>query len=191
MITQGYDTVSTSGIVSQNLSCILKFVESYKPKIVAVTKYYDKSRIEEAYMAGLRNFAESRALEAAEKINKLDDEIRSNSAYHFIGHLQTNKVKTVVGTFDYIQSVDSLKVAKEIARCASGKGIVQKILIQVNNADEESKFGIAPLHLDNLIEEISKSESLKLEGLMNIAPLLDSESELRKLFSQIDRKSVV
>lgn len=177
--------MSASSIVSQNLNRILKIIDCYEPKIVAVTKYYDKTRIEEAYSAGLRDFGESRALEAAEKINKLDDEIRSNSAYHFIGHLQTNKVKTVVGTFTYIHSVDSLKVAKEIAKCAAQKGIVQKILIQVNNADEESKFGIAPSQLDNLIKEISKIDSLELTGLMNIAPILDDEKELRRLFSQM------
>ena len=171
--------------VSKNLDCILKIVDGRDVRIVAVTKYYDSSKIEEAYKAGLRDFAESRALEAVEKINKLDDEIKSNSTYHFIGHLQTNKVKHVVGNFDYIQSVDSLKVAQEIAKHAAEKNIVQKILIQVNNANEESKFGIALSQLDKLIEQIDSMNSLKLEGLMNIAPIYADEKELRRLFSQI------
>lgn len=171
--------------VSKNLDCILKIVDGRDVRIVAVTKYYDSSKIEEAYKAGLRDFAESRALEAVEKINKLDDEIKSNSTYHFIGHLQTNKVKHVVGNFDYIQSVDSLRVAQEIAKHAAEKNIVQKILIQVNNANEESKFGIALSQLDELIEQIGSMNSLKLEGLMNIAPIYADEKELRRLFSQM------
>ena len=171
--------------VSKNLDCILKIVDGRDVRIVAVTKYYDSSKIEEAYKAGLRDFAESRALEAVEKINKLDDEIKSNSTYHFIGHLQTNKVKHVVGNFDYIQSVDSLKVAQEIAKHAAEKNIVQKILIQVNNANEESKFGIALSQLDELVEQIDSMNSLKLEGLMNIAPIYADEKELRRLFSQM------
>ena len=174
-----YDTIQ------KNYNRILKIVDRKNVRIVAVTKYYDENAIINAYRAGLRDFGESRALESVEKINKLDDEIRLKSTYHFIGHLQTNKVKHVVGFFDYIHSVDSLKVAKEIAKCAAEKGIVQKILIQVNVVDEKSKFGIAPLQTDDLIKEISKLNSLKIEGLMNIAPLVDDEKELRKYFSQM------
>ncbi len=174
-----YDTIC------KNLNRILKIVAAKNIRIVAVTKYFDKNAIESAYRAGLRDFGESRALEAIEKINKLDDEIRQKSTYHFIGHLQTNKVKHVVGFFDYIHSVDSLKVAKEIAKCAAEKGIVQKILIQVNVADEKSKFGIAPLQLDSLIKEISGLSSVQIEGLMSMAPLTEDKTELGKIFSQM------
>lgn len=177
--------MSASNTVAKNLEKILTEIGNRDIRIVAVSKYYDYQRIEEAFRAGLRNFAESRAIEAVEKIGKLEDKIRQDSTYHFIGHLQTNKVKYVVGNFDYIQSVDSLKVAEQIAKYAQEKNIVQKILIQVNNADEESKFGIAPSQLDELIEEISKLSSINIEGLMNIAPLIDDEKELRKLFSQM------
>ena len=177
--------MSEQSAVSKNLNRILKIINGREVRIVAVTKYYDSSKIKEAYCAGLRDFAESRALEAVEKINKLDDEIKSKSTYHFIGHLQTNKVKHVVGNFEYIHSVDSLKVAREIAKYAAEKNIVQKILVQVNNASEESKFGIAPSQLDSLIKEISKFDSLKIEGLMNIAPLLNDGKELGRLFSQM------
>ena len=172
-----YDTIH------KNYNRILKVIDGRQIKVVAVTKYYDENAIKNAYNAGLRDFGESRALESIEKINKLDDELRQKSTYHFIGHLQTNKVKHVVGFFDYIHSVDSLKVAKEIAKCASEKEIVQKILIQVNIADEKSKYGIAPLQVDKLIEDISKFSSLKIEGFMNIAPLFCEEKELRKYFS--------
>ncbi|MBQ4646760.1 MAG: YggS family pyridoxal phosphate-dependent enzyme [Candidatus Gastranaerophilales bacterium] len=171
--------------VKENLELVLKGIENYNPRIIAVTKYYDEQKMIEAFDAGLRDFAESRALDALEKINKMDDTKRKQSIYHFIGHLQTNKVKHVVGTFEYIHSVDSLKVAKCIDEEASKKGIIQKILIQVNNANESQKFGVNVSQLENLIEEVKSLKSLELVGLMNIAPLIDDENELRRLFLEM------
>ncbi|MBQ8848306.1 MAG: YggS family pyridoxal phosphate-dependent enzyme [Candidatus Gastranaerophilales bacterium] len=171
--------------VKENLDRILKDIKGYNPTIIAVTKYYDIDKMIEAFNAGLRNFAESKAQDGVEKINKIDDTTKSQSIYHFIGHLQTNKVRYVVGSFEYIHSVDSLKIAQHIDQEAQKKGIKQKILIQVNNAQETQKFGIAPEQLENLIEEISKLKSLQLEGLMNIAPLTDDSKELQKLFHEM------
>ena len=171
--------------VSENLKEVLTSIENYSPKIIAVTKYYNKEKMIEAFQAGLRDFGESRALEALEKINDLDDYTKNQSRYHFIGHLQTNKVKYVVGNFEYIHCVDSLKLAQCINSEALKQGIVQKILIQVNNANEPQKFGITPNRLDNLIDEVAKLNSLDLRGLMNIAPLNINESELRRLFLEM------
>ncbi len=171
--------------VSENLNKILKEINDYNPTLIAVTKYYDVQKMIEAFSAGLRNFAESKALEAVEKIGKIDDTTRTQSVYHFIGHLQTNKVKYVVGNFDYIHSVDSLKLAQCIDFEAGKKGIIQKILIQVNNAHECQKFGVEPNELDNLINEIAKLKSVELKGLMNIAPFEADENELRKLFNEM------
>ena len=171
--------------VQENLNRILKEIENYRPKLIAVTKYYDINKMIEAFNAGLRNFAESRALDAIEKISKIDDTTKSQSVYHFIGHLQTNKVKYVVGNFEYIHSVDSLKLAQCIDTEANKKGIIQKILIQVNNANESQKFGIVPNELDNLIKEVAKLKSIALMGFMNIAPLDANESELRRLFCEM------
>ena len=98
--------------VKKNLDRILKDIKNYDPTLIAVTKYYGVDKMIEAYDAGLRDFAESKVLDAVAKIGKIDDTIKSQSLYHFIGHLQTNKVKHAVGAFDYIQSVDSLKVAE-------------------------------------------------------------------------------
>ena len=137
--------------VKDSYEFILKDIEGYSPRIIAVTKYYDERKMIEAFKAGLRDFAESKALDAIEKINKIDDTTRAQSIYHFIGHLQTNKVKHVVGAFEYIHSVDSLKLAKCIDDEANKKGIKQKILIQVNNANEAQKFGIEPAQFVNLI----------------------------------------
>ena len=171
--------------VQEKLQEVLKDTEKYNPTIIAVTKYYGVDRMIEAYNAGLRNFAESRALESIEKINKIDDTTKSQSIYHFIGHLQTNKVKHVVGFFDYIHSVDSLKIAQCINLEANKKGIVQKILLQVNNAREPQKFGIYPEQIENLIEEVKLMSNVELVGLMNIAPLTDDTDELQRLFSEM------
>lgn len=172
--------------VKENLDNILKGIKEYSPRIIAVTKYCTTDKMIEAYEAGLRDFAENKAQDALEKINNMDDTVKVQSVYHFIGHLQTNKVKYVVGNFEYIHSVDSLKLAQQIDKEANKKGIIQKILIQVNNACELQKFGIAPSQLENLIEEISQLKSVKLEGLMNIAPLIDDEREINRLFSQMN-----
>ena len=173
--------------VKENLSRILKDTKNYSATLIAVTKYYGVEKMTEAFDAGLRHFAESRALDAIEKIGKIDDTTKSQSVYHFIGHLQTNKVKYVVGNFEYIHSVDSLKLARCVDLEAKKKGIIQKILIQVNNAFEEQKFGITPDELDNLIKEIAKLKSIELKGFMNIAPLGADENELRKLFSEMQK----
>jgi len=171
--------------VKQQLEVILEEIKNYNPRIIAVTKYYDEKRMIEAFQSGLRDFGESRVLDCIEKINKIDDTTRTQSIYHFIGHLQTNKVKHVVGNFEYIHSIDSLKLAKCVDDEAFRLGIKQKILIQVNNADESQKFGIAKLQLENLIEEVSKMKSLDLVGLMNIAPLTDDYKELQRLFLEM------
>ena len=171
--------------VKNNLEKILKETKNYNPKIIAVTKYYDENKMIEAFEAGLRDFGESKAQDSVKKINNLDDTIKTQSVYHFIGHLQTNKVKYVVGNFDYIHCVDSVKLAQCIDLEAKKRGIKQKILVQVNNALEIQKFGISPQNLDNLIEEVKNLSSLELVGLMNIAPLEIEEDKLRKLFSQM------
>ena len=85
--------------VKENLDRILKDIKGYNPTIIAVTKYYDIDKMIEAFNAGLRNFAESKAQDGVEKINKIDDTTKSQSIYHFIGHLQTNKIKYIVAFF--------------------------------------------------------------------------------------------
>lgn len=173
--------------IKENLDRVNSFASKFSPTIVAVTKYYGREKMEEAYSAGLRHFGESRANEAVEKINDLDEEMRSGSTYHFIGHLQTNKVKKVIGVFDYIHSLDTQELAKAVSAQAQSKGIVQKVLVQVNNSFEETKYGIAPSQLDNFLNEVSKLPSIEVAGLMSMAPLVDDEKLLRKLFSQMHK----
>lgn len=171
--------------VKRNLLQIQEDIAPYKPNIIAVTKYFDENAIIDAYNAGLRDFAESRVIEAIEKIEKLPGEIRDNSKFHFIGHLQTNKVKKVVKFFDYIHSVDSLKLAKVISDEAQNIGKVQNILIQVNNANEEQKFGLSKDEIFEIFPQVQKFSAIKIAGIMNMAPLGASEIELGSLFSEV------
>lgn len=167
--------------IEYNLSELRKEIVPYKPIIIAVTKYFGADKLIEAYNDGLRDFAENRVQDALEKFGSLPEEIKQNSRFHLIGHLQSNKVKKAVGNFDLIHSIDSLKLAEAVSKEALQKGIVQKILLQVNNANEEAKSGFAVDDLKKAFPEIIALKGIKVEGLMNIAPIA-SESELRVLF---------
>lgn len=173
------------GNIKENFELIKSQIVPYTPKIVAVTKYFDEKKLIEYYNIGFRDFGENRVQDAIEKMDKLPKEILENSRFHLIGHLQTNKVKFAVGRFDLIHSVDSLKLAQRISEEAYSKGIVQKVLIQVNNAQEEAKFGFDPDNLKICFAELLKLKNIKIEGLMNIAPLMDDETTLRNLFKKI------
>lgn len=168
--------------VKENLLQIQEDIAPCKPNIIAVTKYFDENAMIEAYNAGLRDFAESRAVEAAKKIENLPAEVRDNSKFHFIGHLQTNKVKKVVPVFDYIHSVDSYKLAKAISDEAQLLGKIQNILLQVNNANEEQKFGFSKDEIFEVFPLIKELPSVNIAGIMNMAPLGASENELNRLF---------
>lgn len=157
--------------IKKNLLRIQEDIAPCKPRIIAVTKYFSKEAMIAAYEAGLRDFGESRVIEASEKINSLPDEVRKNSTFHLIGHLQTNKVKQAVKNFDYIHSVDSIKLAQSISQHASEIDKVQKVLIQINNANEEQKFGFSKDEVFEAFEQIKKLNSLEIVGVMNMAPL--------------------
>ena len=171
--------------VLANIEKIKTEIVPYNPTIVAVTKYFDEQQIIKYYNLGFRNFGENRVKDALEKIEKLPEEIKKTSKFHFIGHLQTNKAKSVVGNFDLIHSVDSLKLAEALNEAAEAKGINQKILIQINNAREPQKSGFLPENVKEAFCEILKMNSLKIEGVMNMAPLNCSEDELHRLFGNI------
>ncbi len=170
--------------VTANLADLRNEIAPCKPVIIAVTKYFGAEKLVEAYEAGLRNFAENRVADALEKFGNLPEEIKQNSTFHLIGHLQTNKVKKAVGHFDLIQSVDSLKLAELVSNEAQKQGIVQKVLLQVNNANEENKSGFEKGVLKEVFGEIISLGGIKVEGLMNIAPITD-ENTLDFLFEDM------
>jgi len=164
---------------------IAQIVEHSTPNIIAVTKYFDETKIIEAYQAGLRDFGESRVVEAVEKINKLPQEIRDNSRFHFIGHLQANKVAKLIGNFDLVHSIDSLKLAKAVSDEAIKRGVIQKVLLQVNNANEEQKFGFSREDVFTEFPEVQKLKGIEVVGLMNMAPFGVSTETLKDLFEDV------
>lgn len=181
----GEDLEIDSSLVKTNLDDIKKNIAHSKVKIIAVTKYFGLKAIKAGYEAGIRDFGESRALEAIEKIKKLPQEIRENSTFHFIGHLQSNKAEKVVESFDVIQSVDSLKIAKAISKAACALNKREKVLLQINNAHEEQKSGYDKEQLRQEFAEILKLEGLEVIGIMNMAPLGADEATLEKLFQDV------
>lgn len=181
----GEDVSIDSELVEKNLLEIKKEFAHCKPRIIAVAKYFGRDAIVKAYKAGLRDFGESRAIEAIRKIESLPSEIRENSTFHFIGHLQTNKAEKVVEYFDYIHSIDSLKLAEAVSNAACRLGKRERVLLQVNNAGEEQKFGYSKEQLLDDFQEIIKLGSIEVVGLMNMAPLEANENELQSLFSDL------
>lgn len=171
--------------VKENLKLIQEEIAPYKPNIIAVTKYFDENAIVEAYEAGLRDFGESRVIEASEKIERLPDYVRINSTFHFIGHLQSNKAKRAVERFDLIHSVDSVKLASKISEYALAIGKVQNILLQLNNANEVQKSGFSKKELFENFDKINNLPSIRVKGLMNMAPLGAEEKVLEMLFHEV------
>ena len=181
----GEDIAIDSSLVQSNFRSIKENIAHYNVKIIAVTKYFGLKAIKAGYEAGIRDFAESRAQDAVKKIAELPEDIKQNSTFHFIGHLQTNKVDMVVKNFDIIHSVDSLKVAKAISKSACSLNKREKVLLQINNAGEEQKSGYAKEQLISEIEDLVSLEGIEIIGLMNMAPLGETEENLHRLFKDI------
>ena len=168
--------------VRENLLLLQKTIVPYTPNIIAVTKYYGLEAILDAYNAGLRDFGESRINDAEQKILNLPSDVIKESNFHYIGHLQTNKVVKVVKYFDYIHSVDSVKLARVISVSAKEMNKTQKVLLQVNISEEVQKFGFSESELFENFAEIQKLENLEICGLMCMAPFGVSDAELDKIF---------
>ena len=173
--------------IKENIEQIRQQLAHSQVKIIAVTKYYGVDRLIEAYDVGLRDFGENKVLDAINKIESLPQNIRDDSAFHLIGHLQSNKVKKAVKYFDIIHSVDSLKLAQKIDVEAKAINKCQKILLQVNYAKEESKTGFSLEGLFEAYPEIQKLKNVKIEGLMTMAPKSMSENELYALFDGVKK----
>ena len=171
-------------VIERNLIQIKEKIVPYTPRIIAVTKYYYVSAIEDAYRAGLRDFGEARINDAIAKIESLSDEIRRNARFHFIGHVQTNKVDKVVKYFDCIQSVDSLHLAEAVSKSAQKQDKIQKILLQANISGEVQKFGFEEEELISEFEKIKSLQNIEIEGLMCMAPLDAEENVLDDVFSR-------
>ena len=153
-------------------------------KLIAVTKTYGADAINEAIDCGVTDIGENRVQEILEKYDRIKP-VR----WHLIGHLQKNKVKYIIDKVCLIHSVDSMELAREINRQAEKIGKVQDILIQVNVSGEESKFGIKPEECPALCRDISGMDSVRVRGLMTIAPFTEDESVLRNVFCGLQQLS--
>jgi len=149
--------------------------------LVAVTKTVEVDKIEEAIASGVNIIGESRVQEAKEKYGK----VGNKAIWHLVGHLQRNKAKDAVKIFDLIQSVDSVRLAKEIDRQAKKIGKIQKILIEVNVSGEESKYGLNPEEIIPFLKEISGLPNIKVEGLMTMVPLYENPGDCRPHFRKL------
>ncbi len=152
--------------------------------LIGVTKYSSADEVNDALAAGLKDIAENRVQAAEEKFPLLASEGRT-VIKHLIGHLQTNKARDAVRLFDVIQSVDSLKLAAEIDKRAAVIGKVQDILVQVDIAREEQKFGVAEEDLDALAGYLEGCSHIRTRGLMAMAPLTGDADVIRAVFRRL------
>ncbi|MGN0401099.1 MAG: YggS family pyridoxal phosphate-dependent enzyme [Acetatifactor sp.] len=182
-------------MISENLQKVRQKIDSACERagrkkgdvtLIAVSKTKPLDMLMEAYAAGARDFGENKVQELQEKMPCMPEDIR----WHMIGHLQRNKVKYIVGKVYMIHSVDSLRLAEEISKEAVKKNVTVKILIEVNVAGEESKFGATTDETVQLIEQTSRLPGIQIEGLMTIAPVAEDPEENRKYFMKLKQLSV-
>lgn len=154
--------------------------------LIAVSKTKPKELLEEVYALGERNFGENKVQELTGKYEELPKDIR----WHMIGHLQRNKVKYIVDKTVLIHSVDSLRLAEAISQEAGKRGCTAHILLEVNVAGEESKFGMTVEEAPGLAEKIAALPNIRIEGLMTIAPFVENPEENRPVFRKLKNLSV-
>lgn len=155
--------------------------------IIAVSKTKPLEMIEELRKNKVMDFGENKVQELKDKYERISWPVR----WHLIGHLQTNKVKYIVDKVALIHSVDSVHLAKQIDKEAAKRNIREvPILLQVNFAHEDSKFGMDPKDVEEMILEVSKLEHVKIKGLMQIAPFVDNPEDNRKYFKAMKQLSV-
>jgi pyridoxal phosphate enzyme (YggS family) len=170
-------------IVQENITHACKN-SSRRPEeinVIAVTKYVDQQRMEEAFDSGLKHVGESKAQDATRKWELLGD----RGTWHFIGHLQSNKVREIIGKFTYIHSLDRLSLAKEIEKRASYLNIVVPCFIQANVSGEDTKHGLPPEKVEEFIEQLARFPHIQAIGLMTMAPYYEDPEETRPVFRHL------
>lgn len=175
--------------VKDNLNEIVSEIKEAKKRasidddvlLLSVTKTVDYDLIDESIEWGVRDIGENKVQDLLERINHYGDKLN----YHFIGTLQRNKVKDIIGKVKLIHSVDSLRLAKEIDKRAKNIDVIQDCLIQVNVSKEESKSGVYLEDLEDFVYNILELSNIKIRGLMTMAPYEASEEELREIFQSL------
>src|SRR5881628_3120320 len=173
--------------IAENVACVREQIAQAAAKarravdeieLVAITKTHPAEKVREAIEAGQTLFGESRVQEARAKI----PELPSNLRWHFVGHLQKNKIRHALPLFELIHSVDSLALAQEINRIAEEEGLHPRVLLEVNVAGEGSKFGFKPDKLRAEMESLLALPRLSILGLMTIPPVAEEAEASRKYF---------
>ena len=154
--------------------------------LIAVSKTKPVEMLQEIYDEGIRVFGENKVQELLDKYEVLPEDIK----WQMIGHLQRNKVKYIIDKVNLIHSVDSIRLAESIDKEAEKKGVIVNILIEVNVAKEDTKFGLMPEEVDDFIEQIKKLEHICVKGLMTIAPFVSDPEENRPIFARLRELSV-
>lgn len=154
--------------------------------LIAVSKTKPVDMLKEAYDTGCRDFGENKVQELLDKYDKLPKDIR----WHMIGHLQSNKVKYIVDKVALIHSVDSLKLARVISKEACKKNVIVPVLLEVNVAEEDSKYGFTVEEVPDVIAEIGELPGIFVKGLMTIAPFVENAEDNRIYFQQLRQLSV-
>lgn len=171
-----------SEVINTSANILKSDTKTAQDKLIAVSKTKSPEEMMQAYNFGIRDFGENYVQELTEKIEVLPKDIR----WHMIGHLQSNKVKYIVGKVFLIHSVDSFKLAKEISKESVKKNITSNILIEINVAGEDSKFGTSDMNANlELIKEISTLDNINIRGLMTIAPYTNAPESNRKYFKTL------
>lgn len=174
--------------VNQNIQEACEKVKRNRDEVtlIAVSKTKPIEVLQEAYDLGVRVFGENKVQELVDKYEALPKDIE----WHLIGHLQTNKVKYIIDKVAMIHSVDSIKLAETIEKEAAKKDCIANILVEVNVAEEESKFGLKMDEVLPFIEKISTFPHIRVKGLMTIAPFVENAEENRDIFTNLHKLSV-
>ena len=173
-------------VVKENYQRILQEIGDKDVTVLAVVKGRDSADFDALRDVGLMTVGENRAQEF---LRHYEEQISNKFKWHFIGQLQSNKVKYVVGKCELIHSLDRLSLAREIDRVAGARGLVQDCLIEVNMGDEESKGGLSPCinTIEQFIRDVSAFNHIRLTGFMAVMPDLDCEQELEKHYEKLSQ----
>lgn len=182
-------------MVAENLETVEKRIQAACERsgrkreevtLIAVSKTKPVEMLQEAYDHGMRYFGENKVQELVDKYEVMPEDIH----WQMIGHLQRNKVKYIVDKASLIHSVDSLRLAETIDKEAEKKGVTANILIEVNMAKEDTKFGLMPEDVRGFVKEVSKFQNIRVKGLMTIAPFVEDPEENRVHFANLRKLSV-
>jgi len=178
-------------LIADNLASVMHHIDEAAQKagrspdsirLISVSKQVSSGKIIEAYQAGSKCFGENKVQEA---VSKIDEVNAQDISWHFIGHLQKNKIKYLDSRFELIHSIDSLSLAEKISTYCEGQNQRQAVLLQVNVSGEEAKFGMTPAQLEDQLSSFGQLKGIQVQGLMTIPPQNPEAENSRQYFSAL------